>query len=64
MKRNNPLWGVHNFIWKHNIFWFKDFLWWRYHFILKQVAKWIEKKNLYPVTLNKELLDIWKGKND
>lgn len=50
-----------NFIWRHNIFWYRSFLWWSFHSKLKNVAIFIEKHKLYPVNLNKELLETWKG---
>ncbi len=34
--------------------------WWWFHVKLNIVAMFIEKHRLYPVELNKELLEVWK----
>jgi hypothetical protein len=34
--------------------------WWYFNRKLKRTALFIEKHNLYPVQLNKELLVVWK----
>lgn len=50
-------------IWEKNWFGYRDFLRWKFQRKLRKVALFIEKHNLYPVNLNKELLEVWK-RND
>lgn len=50
------------FIWYHNIFYYRSFLWWNYHRRLKNTALFIEKHQLFPVNLDKNLLEVWKSK--
>lgn len=61
MERNNPLWIVQHKIWQWNLFWYRDLLYWNYHRKLRNVAEFIEKHKLYPVTLNENLINVWKS---
>lgn len=38
----------------------RDFRWWLFHVKLRWIARFIEKHKLYTVTLDKELLQVWK----
>ena len=40
----------------------RDLRWWWFHKKLRWVAKFIENHALYPVNLNKDLLEVWKRK--
>lgn len=40
----------------------KRFRWWIFHKKLNLVAKFIENHKLYPVNLDKNLLEVWKRK--
>jgi len=42
--------------------WLRNLRWWWFHKKLYWVARFIEKHKLYPVDLNKQLLEIWKRK--
>lgn len=50
-----------NYLW-HNFKWVRDLLYWNYHRKLRKVSKFIEKHKLYPVNLDKDLLEVWKRK--
>lgn len=49
------------FILLHNIFWYRSFLRWNFNRKLRNIALFIETHNIYPVSLDKELLKIWKS---
>lgn len=36
--------------------------WWLFHKKLNLIARFIEKHYLYPVNLDKDLLEVWKRK--
>lgn len=50
-----------NYLWlKYK--WVRNIYSWWYHYKLRKVAQFIENHHLYPVNLNKDLLEVWKRK--